>query len=88
MDTNEELLEFPCEFHIKAIGHTTKDLDATVVGVVRKHIKAIYEGGVRSKPSSKGRFTSVTVTFTLESREQLDNIYAALGAIDEVVMVL
>jgi putative lipoic acid-binding regulatory protein len=34
MDTNEELLEFPCEFHIKAIGHTTKDLDATVVSVV------------------------------------------------------
>lgn len=88
MDTNEELLEFPCEFHIKAIGHTAKDLDARVVSVVRKHIKAIYEGAVRSKPSSKGKFTSVTVTFTLESREQLDSIYTALGAIDEIVMVL
>ena len=88
MDTNEELLEFPCEFHIKAIGHTTKNLDATVVNVVRRHVKAIYEGAVRSKPSSKGKFTSVTVTFTLESREQLDSIYTALGAIDEIVMVL
>jgi hypothetical protein len=88
MESNEELLKFPCEFHIKAIGHATQDFDAMVVSVVRKHIKAIYEGAVRSKLSSKGRFSSVTVAFTVESREQLNNVYVALGAIDEVVMVL
>ena len=88
MESNEELLKFPCEFHIKAIGHATQDFDAMVVSVVRKHIRAIYEGAVRSKLSSKRRFSSVTVAFTVESRERLNNVYVALGAIDEVVMVL
>jgi uncharacterized protein len=88
METNEELLKFPCEFHIKAIGHTTQDFDTKVISVVRKHIRTLYEGAVKSKLSSKGRYSSVTVSFTVDSRKQLDTIYTSLGALDEVVMVL
>jgi putative lipoic acid-binding regulatory protein len=82
------LLEFPCQFPIKAMGKKSDAFEAQVVTLVRKHCPDLGEGAVVSRDSSGGKYLSVTVTVTATSREQLDNIYYELTACEEVLMAL
>lgn len=81
-------LEFPCEFPIKAMGHTADDFDSLVVSLVRRHAPDLGEGAVRTRLSRRGRFMSVTVTIRASSRQQLDSIYMDLTANERVLMAL
>jgi len=88
-ETKEETpLEFPCEVPVKAMGLATEDFEALVVEIVRRHVTAPGEDGVRSRFSLKGKYVSVTVNITATSREQLDAIYQGLSDHDRVVMAL
>lgn len=84
----ETLLEFPCDFAIKAMGPSSEDFDAIVVGIVRNHTDDIAEGAIATKQSSGGKFTSVTVNITATSKAQLDAIYRELSAHELVKYVL
>lgn len=88
MSKQETLLEFPCDFPIKAMGRAEDDFEALVVTLVRKHVPDLHEGAVNTRDSSGGRFLSVTVTVRATSREQLDNIYRELTACEQVLMAL
>lgn len=85
---DDQLMEFPCSFAIKAMGLATDDFDALVVSLIRPHVKDLSEGAVSSKPSKGGKYTSVTVTIQAESREQLDNIYRSVSGHERVLMAL
>ncbi|HDZ16142.1 MAG TPA: DUF493 domain-containing protein [Methylophaga aminisulfidivorans] len=87
-DNQETLLEFPCEFAVKAMGETTPDIDVVVVEIVRRHVEDLQEAAVRTKQSSGGKFTSVTVTINATSKAQLDAIYQDLSAHDAIKFVL
>lgn len=84
----DSLFEFPCRFPIKAVGRSGDDFDLEVVNIVRRHAPDLGEGSVRSSPSRRGNFVSVTVTITATSREQLDAIYRELNAHKAVLMTL
>ncbi len=86
--TEESLLKFPCEFPIKAMGLAAPDFDALVVEIVRRHTPDITEGAVRSRPSSGGKYVSVTVTINATSKQQLDAIYQALTDHERILMSL
>jgi len=86
--TKESLLEFPCEFPIKAIGKHSEDLDALVFSLVRKHVAELSEGSVRTRPSRNGNYAGITVTFTATSQAQLDAIYTDLSSCEQITMVL
>ena len=88
MDTEETLLEFPCEFPIKAMGKSDNNFDVLVVEIVRKHSPDLMEGAVTTRHSNGGKYVSVTVTIQAQSREQLDNIYMDLTAHERVLMAL
>ncbi|HHH39854.1 MAG TPA: DUF493 domain-containing protein [Sedimenticola sp.] len=81
-------MTFPCEFSVKAMGRAEAGFDALVVEIVRRHVPDLGEGAVKRRESSGGRYTSVTVTFTASSREQLDAIYQALTDHERVLMSL
>ena len=81
-------LTFPCEFPIKIMGLTTDSFETELVMIVRKHVPNLGEGAVKSRPSKNGKYTSVTVTFTAQSREQLDNLYREVNSHPDVRMVL
>ncbi len=74
----ETLLEFPCEYPLKAMGETSADFEAIVLEIVGRHVKHIAENAVSSRQSSGGKFTSVTVTIQATSKAQLDAIYQDL----------
>lgn len=84
----EELMEFPCDFAIKAMGPTSDDFGLIVVAIIRQYVDDIKEGAVTTKQSSTGKFTSVTVDFYAESKEQLDTIYKALSDHKQVKYIL
>lgn len=88
MSETETLLEFPCQFAIKAMGKSSADFDTVVVEIVRRHCTDIREGAVSSRPSKAGTYTSVTVMIEATSREQLDAIYQGLTDHPDVLVAL
>ena len=88
MSEEETLLEFPCQFPIKAMGKNSPDFDSTVVAIVRKHVGDVYEGAVKTRLSKGDKYLSVTVTIEATSKRQLDAIYQGLTDCPEVLMAL
>ena len=87
-DQENTLLEFPCQFPIKAMGRAEPGFDALIVGLVRHHAPNVREGAVVSRASRGGKWVSVTVTIEATSQAQLDAIYQALTDHEKVVMAL
>ena len=87
-ERTDELFNFPCDFPIKIMGRCNCELETLVVEIINKHVSNLTEGAVKTRPSGKGNFISVTVTVKATSREQLDNIYRELTAREEVLMAL
>lgn len=85
---NETLLEFPCEFSVKAMGLNEPDFHEVVVQIVRRHCPELGEGCATTRPSKNGKWISVTVTFEATSKKQLDSIYMDLTAHERVTMSL
>ena len=88
MQNDKFLMEFPCEFPIKAMGKAGNDFDLLIVSIIRKHIPDVLEGAVKTRLSTESKFISVTVTVQAHNREQLDNIYMELTAHERVLMAL
>jgi len=81
-------LSFPCEFPVKVMGENSDSFEQEIVMIARRHIPDLGEGSIRSRPSRSGKYLSVTITFTAQSREQLDRLYLAVNAHAGVRMVL
>ncbi|HFT0297379.1 TPA: DUF493 family protein YbeD [Proteus mirabilis] len=81
-----ELLEFPCSFTYKVMGHAKPELVDQVVEVIQRHAPGDYTPSV--KPSSKGNYHSVSVTINATHIEQVENLYKELGELELVRMVL
>lgn len=84
----ESVLSFPCDFPIKAMGHATDQLTSVIIEIVRRHAPDLSEEAVRARPSSNGKYLSVTVTVHAQSRAQLDAIYQDLTHCPQVLMAL
>ena len=87
-DKQETLLEFPCKFPIKMMGRVGDDFREIAVVLVEKHTGKITADAVKTSPSRKGNFLSVTVTIVAESQEQLDSIYRDLTDHAEILVAL
>ncbi len=88
-ETDEEvIMEFPCQFPIKAMGKAEDDFDILVVSIIRRHVADLSENAVKSRLSKEGKFVSITVTVNAESKQQLDNIYLELTAQEKVLWAL
>ena len=88
MSESKSLLQFPCDFPIKVVGHQHADFEAQVVSRVRQHVPDLGEGAVRNRPSHGGKYLAVTVTVRATSQAQLDAIYRELSGWDRALMVL
>ena len=84
----DTLLEFPCDFPIKVMGKFSDDFEALVREITERHVGALPEGAVSSRPSSNQRFVAVTIVIKAESKQQLDALYLELTSTEQVLMVL
>lgn len=87
MSEEESLLEFPCEFPIKAMGRCNTGFEAKSLEIVRRHAPDFDMDSMRLVASQKGNYLSATFTIQATSREQLDNLYHELTACEELLMV-
>lgn len=81
-------LTFPCVYGVKAMGLASADFAALVESIVRTQVSDIAEGAIASRPSTNGKYVSVTIDVEVTSRAQLEAIYAALRAHERVLMTL
>lgn len=84
----DTLLEFPCEFSVKAMGRNEASFQTLVENIVLNHAE-IYAGKpVTTNISSTGKYLSVTVTVEAQSKPQLDRIYQDLTDCEQVLVAL
>lgn len=88
MPDEDSVFQFPCRFPIKVMGPGREGFPAHVIGLISLHTKEIDHEDVAIRPSRNGKFISVTVTFTAESRAQLDRIYQSLTSSEQILFVL
>lgn len=79
---------YPCEFPVKVMGKTCAEFEVAVLEIMHRHVPDLAEGTIKMRPSSKGNYTAITITFQAQSREQLDAIYIDLTACALVAYVL
>jgi len=84
----ETLLEFPCNFPIKAMGEARDDFAQAVVAVVQAHAPDFDASTMEMRASGKGNYLAVTCTIRATSRAQLDNLYRDLSSHPYVKIVL
>ncbi|HET7314255.1 DUF493 domain-containing protein [Salinisphaera sp.] len=85
---DETLLEFPCEFAIKAFGRHGSAFEQTVYTLVKAHVPELSMNDLSCRESSGGRYIAVTASITAQSRAQLDAIYKDLTDNEQVLMSL
>lgn len=74
-----QLLEFPVVFPMKVIGQRVDDFAQQIAAVVLAHVPRFDTSSIDLKVSSKGTYLSVTVSPTVDSRDQLEAVYRALS---------
>ncbi len=83
----EDLLEFPCHYQFKAVGTAGEPFRQAIAAAVARHVTVPMDA-VRSRPSGKGTYQSVSVLVALHNYQQLTSIYAEMRKVDGLKMLL
>jgi putative lipoic acid-binding regulatory protein len=83
--TGEGLPQFPCSLPIKVFGRNDPAFRTAALAIVRAYYA---EHDVAERPSRQGTYLSLTITVRAQSKAQIDAVYQALVASDDVLMVL
>jgi putative lipoic acid-binding regulatory protein len=83
-----ELVDFPCDFSIKAIGKRSETFAAEIVAIFKKRIPEISLNDSTTKPSKGDKYLSVTVKFRAKSADHVKALYADIQKHPSVVMCL
>jgi putative lipoic acid-binding regulatory protein len=84
----ESLIDYPCDFPLKILGHTRPGFAQAVLAIVKRHAPEFDDATLAMKTSKKGKYLSVTCVIRATSRVQLDALYQELCDHPMVVMVL
>ncbi len=82
------LIDYPTDYPLKVIGLAADDLVAHVLALLARAAPGVALGEATTRPSSGGKYLSVTVDARLESEEQRRAIYEALKGDARVVYYL
>ena len=88
MIDNAELIEYPCDFPLKILGHTQAGFAQAILEVVKRHAPDFDGSTIELRASKRRKYLSVTCVVRATSREQLDRLYQELCDHPMVVMVL
>lgn len=83
----KDLFEFPCHYQFKAVGLAGTVFNQAIISAISKYAEVTLDA-VRSRPSGKGNYQSISVLVTLYSYQQLTDIYAEMKKIPGLKMLL
>lgn len=85
----EQFHDFPCPYMFKVIALGSEELPAEVRRRAEGVVGPIMDqGSVRTRPSSGGKYLSVTVETELASAEQVLEVYEALKGVEGLVALI
>lgn len=84
----DTLLEFPCDFPIKIMGIKQDGYAQAILDVVLRHAPDFDAATMEMRPSSQGKYLSLTCTVRATSKAQLDALYRELSTHPMVKVVL
>ena len=79
----EELFEFPCTYTFKVIGPGDSSFDDRVFQAISR-IMSISKDAVKCRPSSKGKYLSVSVMVYIYNYQQIIDTYAELRTLSDL----
>ena len=82
------LLEYPNLYPLKVFGNQGDDFEEVVLQLVRARCPQAEHIDVRRRPSKGGKYLALTLTFTVYTQQQLQEIYQDLYECEQVVMSL
>ncbi len=83
-----DLIEYPSRFPLKVFGNQSDDFEALVLGLIKARCPQSEHIEVSRRDSKAGNYQSLTITFTVYSREQIEDIYRDLHECEQVLMSL
>lgn len=83
-----ELIDYPSRFPLKVLGRPSDEFETTVLALVRARCPQAEYIEVSRRSSRGGKYLALTLTFTVYTRQQLEDIYRDLYDCDQVVMSL
>jgi len=86
--TEAPKIEFPCDYPIKVMGRSSDVFESVILEVFERHAPGFDQKAIAAKISSKGTFTSLTITITATGPAQLEALHQDLLATGQVTMVL
>jgi putative lipoic acid-binding regulatory protein len=84
----DTLLVFPTDFPVKIMGQASDDFRSLVMGIVTRHFGTLEPHRIEERPSSNGKYLSITVTVLATSKAQLDALYIELTSCKQVLVAL
>lgn len=84
----EELWQFPHDMTLKVFGDADAPLPDIVCAILARHLGEVTPRNLATRPSSGGRFVSVSVDITVHNSVQVEGIYRDLNAEPRVRMAL
>lgn len=81
-------IEFPCQYPVKVMGHSTGHFEESVLRVCQRHAPEVHSGCVTVRESRAGNYLSVTVTIEATGEQQLQELFADLKQVDGIKLVL
>jgi len=82
------LIEYPSRFPLKVVGKQSDEFETAVLELVRARCPQAEHIEVRRRNSKGGKYLALTLTFTVYSQRQLEEIYQDLYDCEHVVMSL
>ena len=84
---NIEALELHSIHTFNVLGETHFPLAQVVADIARRHCPTFDAASISMKASSGGKYVSVTIEIYLETREQINNLYADFNGAPEIKLV-
>lgn len=81
-------LSFPCLYPVRIMGLDQDDFAGFVIELVSRHIPDLNPQDFTTRLSSGGKYLSVTVSFTAQSRVQVDALNKELAENPRVLFTL
>lgn len=78
IDCDKKMIEFPTIFSIKVVGMFNDEFIRDVLSIAENEFHDFDAAAVERKPSSNGKYISLTIKGTAKSQEHLDGIYKLL----------